>query len=104
MKPGIEAAKMQQLQLSLPCMEWNGVIVAVAYVIVYGIDSLIDGKLARTRSLFLKAPIQVIGLFKVINRHGLNAIATLAHRIQRITTIFQLLMTWSADSAIVGAA
>ncbi|MGY0040084.1 hypothetical protein [Pedobacter sp. NJ-S-72] len=85
-------------------MEW-GVISGGGHVIVYGIDSLIGWEPGENQIYVPKSTYTGnAGLFKVINRHGLNAIATLAH--PNTTDFNNISSTYdnSADSAIVGAA
>lgn len=105
-KPGIDAAKNATTStfLALHGMEW-GVISGGGHVIVYGIDSLIGWEAGENQIFVPKSTYTGNnGLFKVINRHGLNAIATLAHPnttdYNNISATYDL----SADSAIVGAA
>lgn len=105
-KPGIDAAKNATTStfLALHGMEW-GVISGGGHVIVYGIDSLIGWESGENQIYVPKSTYTGNnGLFRVINRHGLNAIATLAHPnttdFNNISATYDL----SADSAIVGAA
>ncbi|MET4139016.1 CehA/McbA family metallohydrolase [Pedobacter sp. UYP1] len=105
-KPGMEAAKNATTStfLALHGMEW-GVISGGGHVIVYGIDSLIGWEAGENQIFVPKSTYTGNnGLFKVVNRHGLNAIATLAH--PNTTDYNNIAATYdlSADSAIVGAA
>ncbi|QNK62417.1 gliding motility-associated C-terminal domain-containing protein [Pedobacter sp. PAMC26386] len=105
-KPGIEAAKNATTStfLALHGMEW-GVISGGGHVIVYGIDSLIGWEPGENQIYVPKSTYTgKTGLFNIINRHGLNAIATLAH--PNTTDYNNISATYdiSADSAIVGAA
>lgn len=105
-QPGIDAAKNATTStfLALHGMEW-GVISGGGHVIVYGIDSLIGWEPGEYQIFVPKSTYTgPTGLFKIINRHGSNAIATLAHPnttdFNNISATYDL----SADSAIVGAA
>ena len=105
-QPGIDAAKRATTStfVAMHGMEW-GVISGGGHVIVYGIDSLIgwepgENQIYVPKSVYTGAT----GLFRIINRHGLNAVATLAHPnttdYNNISATYDL----SADSAIVGTA
>ncbi|NII82097.1 MULTISPECIES: CehA/McbA family metallohydrolase [unclassified Pedobacter] len=105
-QPGIIAAKNATTStfVALHGMEW-GVISGGGHVIVYGIDSLIGWEPGENQIYVPKSTYTgPAGLFRIINRHGLNAIATLAHPnttdFNNISATYDL----SADSAIVGAA
>jgi gliding motility-associated-like protein len=103
---GIDQAKNATTPtfLALHGMEW-GVISGGGHVIVYGIDSLIGWE-NDNYDIFVPKNTYTgnTGLFRIINRHGLNAVATLAHP---NTTDYNNLVAGydlSADSAIVGTA
>ncbi|WP_316831894.1 gliding motility-associated C-terminal domain-containing protein [Pedobacter aquatilis] len=105
-QPGIDAAKKATTStfVALHGMEW-GVISGGGHVIVYGIDSLIGWEPGENQIYVPKSTYTgSTGLFRVINRHGLNAVATLAHPnstdFNNIASSYDL----SADSAIVGTA
>ncbi|MBO9672187.1 MAG: gliding motility-associated C-terminal domain-containing protein [Sphingobacteriaceae bacterium] len=105
-QPGIIAAKNATTStfVALHGMEW-GVISGGGHVIVYGIDSLIGWEPGENQIYVPKSTYTgPAGLFRIINRHGLNAVATLAHPnttdFNNISATYDL----SADSAIVGAA
>ncbi len=105
-QPGIDAAKKATTStfVAMHGMEW-GVISGGGHVIVYGIDSLIGWEPGENQIYVPKSTYTgPAGLFRIINRHGLNAIATLAHPnttdFNNISATYDL----SADSAIVGAA
>ena len=105
-QPGIDAAKNATTStfVAMHGMEW-GVISGGGHVIVYGIDSLIGWEPGENQIYVPKSVYTgPTGLFRMINRHGLNAIATLAHPntsdYNNIATAYDL----SADSAIVGTA
>lgn len=105
-QPGIIAAKNATTStfVAMHGMEW-GVISGGGHVIVYGIDSLIGWEPGENQIYVPKSTYTgPAGLFRIINRHGLNAIATLAHPnttdFNNISATYDL----SADSAIVGAA
>ncbi|RQO70311.1 hypothetical protein DBR43_20025 [Pedobacter sp. KBW06] len=105
-QPGMDAAKKATTStfLALHGMEW-GVISGGGHVIVYGIDSLIGWE-SGEHQIYVPKSVYTgpTGLFRAINRHGLNAIATLAHPnttdYNNIAANYDL----SADSAIVGTA
>ncbi|NQX37693.1 gliding motility-associated C-terminal domain-containing protein [Pedobacter steynii] len=105
-QPGMDAAKKATTStfLALHGMEW-GVISGGGHVIVYGIDSLIGWETGE-HQIYVPKSVYTgpTGLFRAINRHGLNAIATLAH--PSTADYNNLLATYdlSADSAIVGTA
>ncbi|MEE1943826.1 gliding motility-associated C-terminal domain-containing protein [Pedobacter sp. KR3-3] len=105
-QPGIDAAKNATTStfVAMHGMEW-GVISGGGHVIVYGIDSLIGWEPGENQIYVPKSTYTgPTGLFRMINRHGLNAIATLAHPnttdFNNISATYDL----SADSAIVGTA
>ncbi|MBB2144424.1 T9SS type B sorting domain-containing protein [Pedobacter sp. LMG 31464] len=105
-QPGITAAKNATTStfVALHGMEW-GVISGGGHVIVYGIDSLIGWEPGENQIYVPKSVYTgTTGLFRIINRHGLNAVATLAHPnttdFNNISATYDL----SADSAIVGTA
>lgn len=105
-QPGIDAAKKATTStfVAMHGMEW-GVISGGGHVIVYGIDSLIGWESGENQIYVPKSVYTgPAGLFRIINRHGLNAVATLAHPnttdYNNISATYDL----SADSAIVGTA
>lgn len=105
-QPGIDAAKKATTStfVAMHGMEW-GVISGGGHVIVYGIDSLIGWESGENQIYVPKSTYTgPTGLFNIINRHGLNAVATLAHPntadYNNISATYDL----SADSAIVGTA
>ncbi|PWS28662.1 hypothetical protein DHW03_02110 [Pedobacter yonginense] len=105
-QPGIDAAKKATTSnfVAMHGMEW-GVISGGGHVIVYGIDSLIGWESGENQIYVPKSVYTGnTGLFRIINRHGLNAVATLAHPnttdYNNISATYDL----SADSAIVGTA
>jgi len=105
-QPGIDAAKRATTStfVAMHGMEW-GVISGGGHVIVYGIDSLIGWEPGENQIYVPKSVYTgPAGLFRIINRHGLNAVATLAHPnttdYNNISATYDL----SADSAIVGSA
>ncbi|MBC6111925.1 gliding motility-associated C-terminal domain-containing protein [Pedobacter fastidiosus] len=105
-QPGIDAAKKATTStfVAMHGMEW-GVISGGGHVIVYGIDSLIGWESGENQIYVPKSVYTgTTGLFRIINRHGLNAVATLAHPnttdYNNISATYDL----SADSAIVGTA
>ncbi|MBC7915831.1 MAG: CehA/McbA family metallohydrolase, partial [Pyrinomonadaceae bacterium] len=105
-QPGIDAAKNATTPefVALHGMEW-GVISGGGHVIVYGIDSLIGWEPGENQIYVPKNTYTgANGLFSIINRHGLNAIATLAHPntsdYNNISATYDL----NADNAIVGSA
>jgi len=105
-QPGIDAAKKATTStfIAMHGMEW-GVISGGGHVIVYGIDSLIGWESGENQIYVPKSVYTgPTGLFRIINRHGLNAVATLAHPnttdYNNISATYDL----SADSAIVGTA
>lgn len=105
-QPGIDAAKKATTSnfVALHGMEW-GVISGGGHVIVYGIDSLIGWEPGENQIYVPKSVYTgTTGLFRIINRHGLNAVATLAH--PNTTDYNNVLANYdlSADSAIVGTA
>ncbi len=80
-QPGIDAAKTATANnfAALYGMEW-GTISGGGHVVVYGIDSLIGWEPSQYQIYVAKGDYTGInGLFKIVNRHGLNAIAYLAH-------------------------
>ncbi|GHN02040.1 hypothetical protein WSM22_35290 [Cytophagales bacterium WSM2-2] len=104
--PGILAAKNATTSdfVAMHGMEW-GVISGGGHVVVYGIDSLIGWEPGEYQIFVPKSTYTgSTGLFNVINRHGLNAIATLAHPnttdFNNVGAAYNAL----ADSAIVGSA
>jgi hypothetical protein len=105
--PGIAqaAAATTSNFVGLHGMEW-GVISGGGHVVVYGMDSLIgwdpsENQIFVTKSVYTGTG----GLFDIINRHGSNALAYLAHP---NTTDYNGLLNGSydlaADNAIVGTA
>lgn len=104
--PGIQAAKNATTSdfVALHGMEW-GVISGGGHVVVYGIDSLIGWEPGEYQIYVPKSTYTgPTGLFNIINRHGLNAIATLAH--PNMTDYNNVSANYDAlaDSAIVGSA
>lgn len=104
--PGIQAARNATTSdfVALHGMEW-GVISGGGHVVVYGIDSLIGWEPGEYQIFVPKSTYTgPTGLFNVINRHGLNAIATLAH--PNMTDYNNVSANYDAlaDSAIVGSA
>lgn len=86
-------------------MEW-GVISGGGHVLVYGVDSLIGWEANQNQIYVPKSVYRGTGgLFDIINRHGNNAFATLAHP---NTTDYNKLLDSTfdvaADDAIVGTA
>lgn len=105
-QPGMIAAKNATTSdfVALHGMEW-GVISGGGHVIVYGIDSLIGWEPGEHQIFVPKSTYTgPTGLFNIINRHGLNAIATLAH--PNTSDYNNIAATYNAlaDSAIVGSA
>jgi Bacterial Ig-like domain/Secretion system C-terminal sorting domain len=86
-------------------MEW-GVISGGGHVVVYGVDSLIGWDPGEYQILVPKSVYKGSGgLFDIINRHGNNALATLAH--PNSTDYNDLLngaYDIAADDAVVGSA
>ncbi len=86
-------------------MEW-GVISGGGHVIVYGIDSLVgwdpgEYQIYVPKSLYTGTG----GLFNIINRHGANAFATLAHpNSTDYNNVLNGSFDVAADDAIVGTA
>ena len=105
-KPGIDAAKNATTSnfVAMHGMEW-GVISGGGHVIVYGIDSLIGWEPGENQ-IFVPKSVYTgsTGLFRIINRHGLNAIATLAHPNTTDYNNISATLDLGADSAIVGTA
>lgn len=104
--PGMLAAKNATTSnfVALYGMEW-GVISGGGHVLVYGVDSLIGWEPGEHQIYVPKSTYTgPTGLFNAITRHGLNALATLAHPnssdYNNIATAYNAL----ADSAIVGTA
>lgn len=105
-KPGADAAKNATTPnfVALHGMEW-GVISGGGHVIVYGIDSLIGWEPGEYDIYVPKSTYAgTNGLFNAINRHGLNAIATLAHPNTTDFNNISAAYDASADQAIVGSA
>ena len=105
-QPGLNAAKSATTStfVALHGMEW-GVISGGGHVIVYGIDSLIGWEPGENQIFVPKSTYTgATGLFSIINRHGLNAIATLAH--PNTTDFGNIAASYdvNADNAIVGSA
>jgi Bacterial Ig-like domain/Secretion system C-terminal sorting domain len=105
--PGIAQATAATTStfVALHGMEW-GTISGGGHAIVYGMDSLVgwdpgENQIFVTKSVYTGAG----GLFDIINRHGSNALAYLAHP---NTTDYNGLLNGSydlaADNAIVGTA
>jgi|GEM_PF-477300 len=104
--PGIQAAKNATTPdfVAMHGMEW-GVISGGGHVVVYGIDSLIGWESGEYQIFVPKSTYTgPTGLFNIINRHGSNAIATLAH--PNTTDFNNASANYDAlaDSAIVGSA
>lgn len=105
-KPGLLAAKNSTTSTfaAMYGMEW-GTISGGGHVIIYGIDSLIGWE-PNQYNIFVEKGVYTgnSGLFKIINRHGLNALGYLAHPntsdYNSIANTFDAV----ADQAIVGAA
>lgn len=104
--PGMAAAKNSTTSdfVALYGMEW-GVISGGGHVLVYGVDSLIGWEPGEHEIFVPKSTyIGTTGLFNIINRHGLNAFATLAHpdpgHFDNIEDSYDV----GADNAIVGTA
>lgn len=85
-------------------MEW-GTISGGGHVIVYGIDSLINWETNQSQIYVPKSTYTGSnGLFRIVNRHGLNAIAYLAHPSNSDYNNIRGTLDLMADSAVVGAA
>jgi hypothetical protein len=85
-------------------MEW-GVISGGGHVIVYGMDSLIGWESGNYQIYVPKSQyVGSTGLFHMLNRHGGNALAYLAH--PNSTDFNNMLGTYDAgaDAAVVGTA
>ena len=85
-------------------MEW-GVISGGGHVIVYGMDSLIGWEAGNYQVYVPKSKYTGTGgLFDILNRHGGNALAYLAH--PNSTDFNNILGTYNAgaDAAVVGTA
>ena len=105
-QPGLDAAKNATTAnfVAMQGMEW-GVISGGGHVLVFGIDSLIGWEAGQNQIYVPKNTYTgSTGLFNVINRHGKNAFATLAH--PNSGDFNNILSTYnsSADDAIVGTA
>ncbi|HEV8514673.1 MAG TPA: MBG domain-containing protein, partial [Cyclobacteriaceae bacterium] len=105
-QPGIQAARNATTSnfIAMHGMEW-GVISGGGHVVVYGIDSLIGWEPGEYQIFVQKSTYTgPNGLFNIINRHGLNAIATLAH--PNFTDFNNIGAGYNAlaDSAVVGSA
>lgn len=105
-KPGMAAAATASTSTfaAMYGMEW-GTISGGGHVIIYGIDSLIGWEPSQYDIYVAKGVYTgTSGLFKIINRHGLNALAYLAHPntsdYNSIATSYDAV----ADQAVVGAA
>lgn len=86
-------------------MEW-GVISGGGHVIVYGMDSLIGWE-AGNYDIFVAKSVYTGtgGLFDILNRHGGNALAYLAHpNSTDYNNVLGNAYNLSADNAIVGSA
>lgn len=86
-------------------MEW-GVISGGGHVIVYGMDSLVGWE-AGNYQIFVQKSVYTgaSGLFSIINRHGGNALAYLAHpNSTDYNNVLGSAFDVSADNAIVGTA
>lgn len=86
-------------------MEW-GVISGGGHVIVYGIDSLIGWEAGQYQLFVPKSTYTgTTGLFYMLNRHGGNALATLAHPNNTdYNNVLGVGYEVNADNAIVGSA
>ena len=86
-------------------MEW-GVISGGGHVIVYGVDSLIGWDPGQYQIYVPKSVYTGAGgLFDIINRHGANAFATLAHpNSTDYNNVLNGSFDIAADDAIVGSA
>lgn len=86
-------------------MEW-GVISGGGHVIVYGMDSLVGWE-AGNYQIFVQKSVYTgaSGLFSILNRHGGNALAYLAHpNSTDYNNVLGSAFDVSADNAIVGTA
>jgi len=85
-------------------MEW-GVISGGGHVVVYGIDSLVGWEAGQYQVYVAKSAYTGAGgLFDVLNRHGGNALAYLAHpNTTDFNNILGAPFNISADQAIVGS-
>lgn len=86
-------------------MEW-GVISGGGHVLVYGVDSLVGWE-AGNYQIFVQKNVYTgsSGIFNIINRHGNNALATLAHpNSSDYNNIAGIAYDAQADAAIVGSA
>ncbi|MCD9019870.1 cellulose binding domain-containing protein [Parachryseolinea silvisoli] len=104
--PGMTAAKNATTPdfVALYGMEW-GVISGGGHVLVYGVDSLIGWEPGEHQIFVPKSTYTgSTGLFNIINRHGLNAFATLAHPNFGDFNNVEANYDASADNAIVGSA
>ncbi len=105
-QPGMDAAKAATTPtfVALYGMEW-GVISGGGHVVVYGIDSLIGWEAGENQIYVPKNTYTgSTGLFQIINRHGSNAIATLAHPNNSDYNGIAFSYNIGADNAIVGTA
>lgn len=105
-QPGVNAARAATSAtfLGLYGMEW-GTIGGGGHVIVYGIDSLINWEPNQFQIFVPKSTYTGNnGLFRIINRHSLNAFAYLAHPNSSDYNNVKASLDLMADSAIVGAA
>lgn len=104
--PGMAAARNATTAdfVALYGMEW-GVISGGGHVLVYGVDSLIGWEPGEHQIFVPKSTYTgSAGLFNVINRHGLNAFATLAHPNSGDFNNIEANYDAAADNAIVGSA
>jgi hypothetical protein len=106
-QPGITqaAAATTSTFVALHGMEW-GVISGGGHVIVYGMDSLVGWEAGNYQVFVAKNVYRGAGsLFDVLNRHGGNALAYLAHpNSTDYNNILNSTFDVDADNAIVGSA
>jgi Bacterial Ig-like domain/Secretion system C-terminal sorting domain len=106
-QPGITqaAAATTTNFIALHGMEW-GVISGGGHVIVYGMDSLVGWEAGNYQVFVAKSVYRGAGgLFDILNRHGGNAFAYLAHPNNTdYNDILNSPFDVNADNAVVGAA
>lgn len=105
-QPGVNAAQTSSTAdfTALYGMEW-GTISGGGHVIVYGIDSLIGWEPSQYQIYVARGDYKgPNGLFKIVNRHGFNAIAYLAH--PGTSDFNSLVGSYDAasDQAVIGSA
>jgi hypothetical protein len=105
-QPGINqaAAATTSSFVALHGMEW-GVISGGGHVVVYGIDSLIGWE-AGNYQIFVQKSVYrgAGGLFEVLNNHGGNALAYLAHpNSTDFNNVLGSTFDVDADNAVVGS-